>query len=79
MCRRRFPTPSGLLPFRWQLFCGCTESIGFNWLRQLAVLRAYGWFFRRFRAWEQTRWAEAASDVPAANDIEPSTPAHTGS
>jgi cellulose synthase/poly-beta-1,6-N-acetylglucosamine synthase-like glycosyltransferase len=77
--RRRFPALSGLLPFRWQLFCGCTESVGFNWLRQLAVLRAYGWFFRRFRAWEQTRWAEAASDVPAANDIEPSTPAHTGS
>jgi cellulose synthase/poly-beta-1,6-N-acetylglucosamine synthase-like glycosyltransferase len=76
--RHTFPALSALLSFRWQLFCGCTESLGFNWFRQLAVLRAYGWFFRRFHAWEQARWVPTASTLPAAND-EPSPEAQTGS
>jgi len=75
--RRTFPALSGLLSFRWQLFCGCTESLGFNWFRQLAVLRAYGWFFRRFQTWEQERWAPAASALSALNDSGPC--AQTGS
>jgi hypothetical protein len=76
--RHTFPALSSLLSFRWQLFCGCTESLGFNWFRQLAVLRAYGWFFRRFHAWEQARWVPTRSTLSAAND-EPSAEAQTGS
>ncbi len=75
--RRAYPALSRLLDFRWQLFCGCTESLGFNWLRQLAVLRAYGWFLRRFQAWEQSRWAPASQPLPAANDA--TAQAQTGS
>lgn len=77
--RHTFPALSRRLGFRWQLFCGCTESLGFNWLRQLAVLRAYGWFFRRFQTWEQARWLPAGPVLSAANDSEPSAPAQTGS
>jgi cellulose synthase/poly-beta-1,6-N-acetylglucosamine synthase-like glycosyltransferase len=77
--RRSFPAASSLLGFRWQLLCGCTESLGFNWLRQLAVLRAYGWFFRRFQAWEQTRWVPAPSALGAVNDTETLPHARTGS
>jgi cellulose synthase/poly-beta-1,6-N-acetylglucosamine synthase-like glycosyltransferase len=77
--RRSFPAASRLLAFRWQLVLGCTESLGFNWLRQLAVLRAYGWFARRFKAWEQTRWVPASSALGAVNDAEASPQAKTGS
>jgi cellulose synthase/poly-beta-1,6-N-acetylglucosamine synthase-like glycosyltransferase len=77
--RRAFPARAGLLGFGWQLFCGCTESLGFNWLRQLAVLRAYGWFFRRFQSWEQARWVPSAPSLSAANDTGPAARAQTGS
>jgi cellulose synthase/poly-beta-1,6-N-acetylglucosamine synthase-like glycosyltransferase len=77
--RRAFAARSGLLSFRFQLFCGCTESLGFNWLRQLAVLRAYGWFFRRFQGWEQARWVPDSPQLSAANDSGLTARAHTGS
>jgi cellulose synthase/poly-beta-1,6-N-acetylglucosamine synthase-like glycosyltransferase len=77
--RRAFPARSALFDFRWQLLCGCTESLGFNWLRQLAVLRAYGWFFRRFQGWEQARWLSSEAGLPAANDSEQGVRARTGS
>jgi cellulose synthase/poly-beta-1,6-N-acetylglucosamine synthase-like glycosyltransferase len=77
--RSAFPALSGLLDFRWQLFCGGTESLGFNWLRQLAVLRAYGWFFRRFHSWEQDRWVPDGAQLPAVNDGESTPQAKTGS
>ena len=52
-------------------FSTCTtESLGFNWLRQVAVIRAYVWFFRRTHRWEQPRWQQsalAANEAPAAS------------
>jgi len=77
--RRAFPSRSLVLSFPWQLFCGCTESLGFNWLRQVAVLRAYGWVFRRVQHWEQARWLPAASGLAAANDSGQVRQAQTGS
>jgi cellulose synthase/poly-beta-1,6-N-acetylglucosamine synthase-like glycosyltransferase len=77
--RQAFPLQSERLSFAWQLFCGCTESLGFNWLRQVAVLRAYGWCFRRLRPWKQARWLEGPSGLPAANDSDPAPQAQTGS
>ena len=77
--RRTFPLQAGRLGFAWQLFCGCTESLGFNWLRQVAVLRAYGWCFRRIRPWKQARWREWPSGLPPANDSDPAPQAQTGS
>jgi cellulose synthase/poly-beta-1,6-N-acetylglucosamine synthase-like glycosyltransferase len=76
--RRAFPQRSRVLSFGWQLFCGFTESLGFNWLRQVAVLRAYGWFFRRVQHWEQARWLPAAAGLTAANDNNPAPQAQTG-
>jgi cellulose synthase/poly-beta-1,6-N-acetylglucosamine synthase-like glycosyltransferase len=69
--RRAFPQRAAGLAFSWQLFCGFSESLGFNWLRQLAVLRAYGWVFRRVQRWEQARWVSAPGPLPAANDSGP--------
>jgi cellulose synthase/poly-beta-1,6-N-acetylglucosamine synthase-like glycosyltransferase len=77
--QRAFPIQSSTLGFHWQLFCGCTESLGFNWLRQLAVVRAYGWCFGRIRPWEQARWLEGPSLLSAANDSEPERQVKTGS
>jgi hypothetical protein len=50
---------------RAQYATATTESLGFNWLRQLAVLRAYVWFARRIRRWEQARWGGAPIVEPA--------------
>ncbi len=64
-------TLSGIM-WRWhrQLFPGreakfggpllllhiATEGLVFNWFRQVAVLNAYTWFFRRVQRWHQPRW-----------------------
>lgn len=75
---RAFPQRSARLGFGWQLLYGCTESLGFNWLRQLAVLRAYAFWAARIHSWEQPRWGLAGT-LGAANDSRASTRANTGS
>lgn len=37
-----------------------TETWFFAWFRQIAVIRAYGWFFRGVKEWKQTRWKTEA-------------------
>ena len=52
-----------------QLATAVTESVGFNWLRQLAVLRAYVGTLRRTQRWEQARWQSASA--PGVSDRDP--------
>jgi cellulose synthase/poly-beta-1,6-N-acetylglucosamine synthase-like glycosyltransferase len=61
----RQPVPRALTQYTTSM----TESLGFNWLRQVAVLRAYVWFFRRTHRWEQPRWQQpdAARPLDAAS------------
>jgi cellulose synthase/poly-beta-1,6-N-acetylglucosamine synthase-like glycosyltransferase len=54
------------VPARWSQYAtSATESLGFNLLRQVAVLRAYVWMFRRTQRWEQPRWQTAALEAAA--------------
>ena len=62
----------GLFPDREHRFRGpalafhvATEGIVFNWFRQIAVLNAYHWFFRRVQRWHQPRWV--ATPQPSAD------------
>ena len=66
----RFPERKPVPRTATQLATCTTESLGFNWLRQVAVIRAYAWFFRRTHRWEQPRWQSSAL---AANETEPAT------
>lgn len=54
--RRCFPDRRHALP-GWKLGLHmASEGLVFNWLRQVAVLNAYGWFVRRVQRWHQPRW-----------------------
>lgn len=61
---RAFPERTAVPRRLAQYATSMTESLGFNWLRQVAVLRAYVWFFRRTHAWEQPRWAQPQAPRP---------------
>jgi len=50
------PVPAGQ---RWAAIL--TETWFFAWFRQIAVIRAYGWFFRGVKEWRQSRWKSAAT------------------
>jgi cellulose synthase/poly-beta-1,6-N-acetylglucosamine synthase-like glycosyltransferase len=53
---RTLPQPGALPGLPARLATTLTEGLGFNWLRQVAVIRAYVWFFQRKQAWHQPRW-----------------------
>lgn len=67
---RAFPERRPVPRLGTQLATSMSESLGFNWLRQVAVIRAYVWFFRRTQKWEQPRWnvapGEGAQPAPEA-------------
>ena len=58
--RTLFPDRRHPLSGPWLALHMATESLVFNWFRQIAVLNAYSWFVRRVQKWHQPRWAPAA-------------------
>ncbi|GAC1446769.1 MAG: glycosyltransferase family 2 protein [Pyrinomonadaceae bacterium] len=54
--RKLFPVHLPRISTKVLLVCLFTESFGFQWFRQIAVINAYGWCIRRVRRWEQNRW-----------------------
>lgn len=68
---RAFPERQPVPRVATQLATAMSESLAFNWLRQIAVIRAYVWFFRRTKKWEQPRWHQPASAPPQAEPEQP--------